>query len=44
MSGAIPPPHYAFMAWCLVKHRINFKSEEHFLTKELIFLSFSVGK
>jgi hypothetical protein len=22
MSGAIPPlPHYAFMTWCLVKHR-----------------------
>jgi hypothetical protein len=25
MSGAIPPlPDYAFMAWCLVKHRNNF--------------------
>jgi hypothetical protein len=25
MSGAIPPlPQYAFMAWCLVKHRDNF--------------------
>jgi hypothetical protein len=25
MSGAIHPlPHYAFMAWCLVKHRDNF--------------------
>jgi len=25
MHGAIPPlPHYAFMAWCLVKHRDNF--------------------
>jgi len=25
MSGAIPPfPHYAFMLWCLVKHRDNF--------------------
>jgi hypothetical protein len=25
MHGAVPPlPHYAFMAWCLVKHRDNF--------------------
>jgi hypothetical protein len=25
MRGAIPPlPQYAFMAWCLVKHRDNF--------------------
>jgi hypothetical protein len=25
MTGAIPPvPHYAFMVWCLVKHRDNF--------------------
>jgi hypothetical protein len=25
MRGAIPPLHlYAFMAWCLVKHRDNF--------------------
>jgi len=25
MSGAIPlHPHYAFIAWCLVKHRNNF--------------------
>jgi hypothetical protein len=25
MSGAIPPVlQYAFMAWCLVKHRDNF--------------------
>jgi hypothetical protein len=25
MSGAIPPlPKYAFMVWCLVKHRDNF--------------------
>jgi hypothetical protein len=25
MSGAIHPlPQYAFMAWCLVKHRDNF--------------------
>jgi hypothetical protein len=25
MSGAIPPlPQYAFMVWCLVKHRDNF--------------------
>jgi len=25
MSGAIPPlPQYAFMAWCLVKHRDKF--------------------
>jgi hypothetical protein len=25
MSGAIPPlSHYAFMAWCLVKHGDNF--------------------
>jgi hypothetical protein len=25
MRGAIPPlPKYAFMAWCLVKHRDNF--------------------
>jgi hypothetical protein len=25
MSGAIPPlPQYAFMAWCLVKHRNSF--------------------
>jgi hypothetical protein len=25
MSGAIPPlPQYAFMAWCLVKHRDDF--------------------
>jgi hypothetical protein len=24
MSGAIPPPQYAFMAWCLVKHRDHF--------------------
>jgi len=25
MHGAIPPlPQYAFMAWCLVKHRDNF--------------------
>jgi hypothetical protein len=25
MSGDIPPlPQYAFMAWCLVKHRDNF--------------------
>jgi hypothetical protein len=25
MLGAIPPlPQYAFMAWCLVKHRDNF--------------------
>jgi hypothetical protein len=25
MSGAIPPlSHYAFMAWCLVKHKDNF--------------------
>jgi hypothetical protein len=25
MSGAIPLlPHYAFTAWCLVKHRDNF--------------------
>jgi hypothetical protein len=25
MRGAIPPlPQYAFMAWCLVKHRGNF--------------------
>jgi len=25
MSGAMPPfPQYAFMAWCLVKHRDNF--------------------
>jgi hypothetical protein len=24
MSGAIPPPQYAFMAWCLVKYRNNF--------------------
>jgi hypothetical protein len=24
MTGAIPPlPQYAFMAWCLVKHRDN---------------------
>jgi hypothetical protein len=25
MSGGIPPlPQYAFMTWCLVKHRDNF--------------------
>jgi hypothetical protein len=25
MRGAIPPlPQYAFIAWCLVKHRDNF--------------------
>jgi len=25
MSGVIPPLHqYAFMTWCLVKHRDNF--------------------
>jgi hypothetical protein len=25
MRGTIPPlPQYAFMAWCLVKHRDNF--------------------
>jgi hypothetical protein len=25
MSGAIPPlPQYAFMEWCLVKHKYNF--------------------
>jgi hypothetical protein len=25
MRGAIPPlPQYAFMAWCLVKHKDNF--------------------
>jgi hypothetical protein len=25
MRGAVPPlPQYAFMAWCLVKHRDNF--------------------
>jgi len=23
MSGAIPPLQYAFIAWCLVKHRDN---------------------
>jgi hypothetical protein len=23
MRGAIPPPHYVFMACCLVKHRDN---------------------
>jgi hypothetical protein len=28
MSGAIHPlPSYAFVAWCLVKHRGNFTSE-----------------
>jgi hypothetical protein len=24
MRGAIPPPPYVFMAWCLVKRRDNF--------------------
>jgi hypothetical protein len=24
MRGAIPPPQYVFMAWCLVKHTDNF--------------------
>jgi hypothetical protein len=24
MHGALPPPYYVFMAWCLVKHRDNF--------------------
>jgi hypothetical protein len=29
MSGAIPPlPQYAFIAWCLVKHRGNFNYEQ----------------
>jgi hypothetical protein len=33
MSGAIPPlPQYAFMAWCLVKHRDN-RSTCQFLEK-----------
>jgi hypothetical protein len=38
MSGAIPPlPKYAFMAWCLIKHRGNFT-----FTLPLLFLcSFS---
>jgi hypothetical protein len=43
MSGAIPPrSQYAFMAWCLVKHRDNFAFTFTFTftctfsTKELI--------
>jgi hypothetical protein len=24
MRGAIPPPQYVFMGWCLVKHRDSF--------------------
>jgi hypothetical protein len=24
MCGAIPPPQYVFMAWCLVKRMYNF--------------------
>jgi len=24
MRGAIPPPQYVFLAWCLDKHRDNF--------------------
>jgi hypothetical protein len=34
MSGAIPPlPQYAFMAWCLVKHRDNFTLKRQEKTK-----------
>jgi hypothetical protein len=30
MHGAIPPfPQYAFMVWCLVKHRDNFTFTLH---------------
>jgi hypothetical protein len=33
MSGAIPPLlQYAFMAWCLVKHRDNFTFTTVFLS------------
>jgi hypothetical protein len=24
MRGAVPPPQYVFMAWCVVKHGDNF--------------------
>jgi hypothetical protein len=31
MCGAIPPPLYVFMAWCLVKHKENYIPFPHFL-------------
>jgi len=36
MSGAIPPlSQYAFMAWCLVKHRDNFTFTFTFLSLKI---------
>jgi hypothetical protein len=38
MSGAIPPlPQYAFVAWCLVKHRDNFTFT--FLSKDIALIA-----
>jgi hypothetical protein len=31
MRGAIPPPEYIFIAWCLVKYRDNFTLLKLFL-------------
>jgi hypothetical protein len=38
MRGAIPPlPEYVFMAWCLVKHKDNFKFTFTFMFKLYLF-------
>jgi hypothetical protein len=40
MRGVIPAlPRYAFMAWCLVKHRDNFTFYLYFA----LFMLFSMG-